>query len=88
MNKLNVKYETRKNEIYHFYSHFKSLDVDSIEDANDHIVDIDLKKENFENPLEEFYNTIKYVAVSSKTGDGFEELLEKGKTVNRIWLRQ
>ncbi len=58
MNKLNVKYETRKDEIYHFYSHFKSLDVDSIEDANDHIVDIDLKKENFENPLEEFYNTI------------------------------
>ena len=27
--------------------------------------------------MEEFYNTIKYVAVSSKSGDGFDELLNK-----------
>ena len=58
MNKLNINYETRKREIYHFYEHFDSLDIDTIADANDHIVDIDLKKEHFENPLEEFYNTI------------------------------
>jgi hypothetical protein len=27
--------------------------------------------------LEEFYKTIKYVAVSSKTGEGFNDLLDK-----------
>ncbi len=58
MNKLNVSYKQRKEEIYHFYSHFKKIDIDSIQDVNDHIVDVDLKKEHFENPLEEFYNTI------------------------------
>lgn len=55
---INTKYKDRKDEIYHFYSHFKNIDVDNIEEVNDHIVDVDLKKEHFENPLEEFYNTI------------------------------
>lgn len=55
---INTKYEDRKKEIYHFYEHFDHIDVDNIDEVNDHIVDIDLKKEHFENPLEEFYNTI------------------------------
>ena len=55
---INTKYEDRKKEIFHFYEHFDHIDVDNIDEVNDHIVDIDLKKEHFENPLEEFYNTI------------------------------
>jgi GTPase SAR1 family protein len=38
--------------------------------------------------LEEFYNTIKYVAVSSKTGDGFEELLEKCDEIVKNYMEE
>ena len=57
MSRVNVLYKVRKDEIYHFYSHFDKLDNDSITEANDHIVDVDLKREHFENELEEFFNT-------------------------------
>lgn len=58
MKNLNVKYSDRKKEIFHFYSHFEKIDVDNIEEVNDHIIDIDLKKEHFDDPLEEFYNIV------------------------------
>lgn len=47
---------------------------------------------NFSNSLslvlQEFYQTIKYVAVSSKTGDGFDELLKKCTEINDNYLKE
>ena len=53
---MNIRYSDRKNEIYGFYNHFDKVDVDNIEEVNDHIVDLDLKKEHFDDDLEEFFN--------------------------------
>ena len=58
MERVNVLYRVRKEEIYGYYTHFDKLDNESIVDANDHIVDCDLKVENFKNELEEFFNTV------------------------------
>ena len=58
MNKVNILYSVRKNEIYGFYNQYKKIDADSIQDINDKIVDVHLKKEHFEKPLEEFYNIV------------------------------
>lgn len=53
--KLNILYSVLKKEIYSFYEKEGKIDVDNIDVVNDHIVDIDLKKEDFDCPLEEFY---------------------------------
>ena len=58
MNKVNILYKDRKEEINKYYNKYKDIDIDNIQDINDKIVDKDLKKENFENPLEEFYNIL------------------------------
>ena len=58
MNKVNVLYNVRRDEIYSFYNKYKDIDMDSIQDVNDKIIDIHLKKENFDNPLEEFFNIV------------------------------
>jgi hypothetical protein len=38
--------------------------------------------------LEEFYKNIKYVAVSSKTGDGFDSLISKCKDMLNEYLAE
>ncbi len=58
MKKVNVLYSVRKKEINGFYNLYKDIDLDNIQDVNDKIVDVHLKKEQFENPLEEFYNIV------------------------------
>ena len=58
MDKVNTLYRVRKEQIYNFYSKYKNIDADSIQDVNDKIVDLDLKKEDFDNPLSEFYNIV------------------------------
>ena len=58
MNKVSILYKDRKNEINIFYNKYRDIDIDNIQDINDKIVDIHLKKENFEHPLEEFYNIV------------------------------
>ena len=50
-----VLYEVRKKEIYSFYDN-KKINSDNICEINDYIVDVCLKKENFEETIEEFYN--------------------------------
>ena len=55
MKSVNVLYKVRKEEIFGYYKSYKKIDVDNIDDVNDKIIDVHLKKENFENPLEEFY---------------------------------
>ena len=58
MNKVNILYNVRRDGIYSFYNKYKDIDMDSIQDVNDKIIDIHLKKENFDNPLEEFFNIV------------------------------
>ena len=58
MKKVSVLYKDRKKEIEKYYKKYKNIDMDNILDINDKIVDIHLKKEQFEHPLEEFYNIV------------------------------
>ena len=53
-----MKYSEIKKEIYGYYEHIGSIDMDSIIDANDHIIDEHLGSSRFENSTEEFYITV------------------------------
>lgn len=53
-----MKYSDIKKEIYGYYEHIGSIDMDSIIDANDHIIDEHLDSSRFENSTEEFYITV------------------------------
>ncbi len=53
-----MKYSDIKKEIYGYYEHIGSIDMDSIIDANDHIIDEHLGSSRFENSTEEFYITV------------------------------
>ena len=80
MNKVNVLYKNRKEEIFEFYKKNKKIDVDNIQDINDYIVDNDLKKENFENPLEEFYNIVSmclYMCENNLYDNSFFEMYDE-----------
>ena len=84
MKKLDFLYKQRRDDIYKYYSEMGKIDVDSIEEVNDHIIDSDLKQENFENPLEEFYIIVamcSYMAKNDLYDDyffsSFDELLEE-----------
>ncbi len=84
MNKVNILYNKRKEEINGFYNKYKNIDIDNIQDVNDKIIDIHLKKENFEHPLEEFYNIIAMCSYMIDNElydeyffDTYEELLEE-----------
>ena len=84
MNKVNILYSKRKEEINNFYNKYKNIDIDSIQDVNDKIIDTHLKKENFEHPLEEFYNIIAMCSYMIDNDlydeyffDTYEELLEE-----------
>lgn len=89
MNRVNILYKDRKDEINNYYKKYKDINIDNIMDINDKIVDVHLKKENFEHPLEEFYNII---AMCSYMIDNdlydeyyfntFEEILEEYNTNN------
>lgn len=81
---INISYKDRKKQIYDFYNKYKDIDLDSITDVNDKIVDVCLKKENFENPLEEFYNItsmcsymIEHDLYDNYFFDTYEEILEE-----------
>lgn len=53
-----ITYSVRKQDIFNYYKHFDKIDVDNIQDVNDHIIDVDLGKDSFDNLDEEFYNTL------------------------------
>ena len=55
MNKLDFLYSERRDEVYDYYKELDHVDEDTIEEVNDNLIDSHFKKENFENPLEEFY---------------------------------
>lgn len=55
MNKLDFLYSERRDEVYDYYKEVDHVDEDIIEEVNDKLIDSHFKKENFENPLEEFY---------------------------------
>ena len=85
-----IKYEERKKEIYTFYDNYKNLSNDNISDANDYIVDVCLRKDSFEETIEEFYN---YTAMCSYMLEHnlydeyffntFEEVLEEVELVEK-----
>lgn len=84
MNKVNVLYSVRKNEINKFYNKYKKIDLENIQDVNDKIIDVHLKKENFEHPLEEFYNILAMCSYMIDNDlydeyffDTYDELLEE-----------
>ena len=52
---MNYLYKDRKKEIYRFYENYKNLNSDSIQDANDYIVDVCLNKEDFMEDISELY---------------------------------
>ena len=52
-----VQYINRKNEIYGYYNKHRNIDVDTIEEVNDDVVD-KIKIENFEDSTEELYNIV------------------------------
>ena len=84
MSKVNVLYKVRKNEIIGFYNKYKNIDSESILDVNDKIVDVNLKKEHFDNPLEEFFNIVAMCSYMVDNDlydeyffDTFDEILEE-----------
>lgn len=58
MNKLEVLYKEKKNEVYSYYLEYSGIDSENIQSVNDKIVDKKLRKEDFDNELMEFYITI------------------------------
>ena len=57
MNKLTVLYKEKKNEIYNYYNEFDFIGIDNVQEVNDKIIDVKIKKEDLENDLMEFYIT-------------------------------
>lgn len=84
MKKLDFLYSKRREEIFDFYNKEGKVDVDNIDEVNDHIVDDYFTKENFDNPLEEFYITCAMCEYMTKNDlydeyffESFDELLEE-----------
>lgn len=53
-----MKYTDIKKEIYGYYNHIGKVDIDNIQDANDHIIDEHIDQKRLENSNEEFYITV------------------------------
>ena len=53
-----MKYSDIKKEIYGYYNHIGEIDIDNIQDANDHIIGEHLDNSRFEEFISEFYITI------------------------------
>ncbi|MBR4178859.1 MAG: hypothetical protein IKR57_05900 [Bacilli bacterium] len=84
-----VLYEVRKKEIYSFYDN-KKINSDNICEINDYIVDVCLKKENFEETIEEFYNItamcsymLEHNLYDEYFFSSFEELLDEVELVEK-----
>ncbi len=52
-----MKYSDLKKEIYGYYKHCGDINIDNIQEVNDHITDEHLSKSYFENTITEFYVT-------------------------------
>ena len=79
-----MKYSDIKKEIYSCYKHFDKIDLDNIQDVNDHITDEDLNKSYFEDTIVEFYVTLAMCTYMMENDlydnyffDTYEELLEE-----------
>ena len=56
--KVNVLYKDKKKEIFDYYREVGLINVDSISEVNDSIIDKKVSKEDLENDLMEFYITV------------------------------
>jgi hypothetical protein len=79
-----MKYSEIKKNIYSYYKHFDFIDIDNIQDVNDHITSEDLSKSYFENTIDEFYVTLAMCTYMIENDlydnyffETYEELLEE-----------
>ena len=70
---FNKKDIEKENKVFEWVKDYESLQ-NALNSNNDYISSF---SQSLTLVLNEFYKTINYVAVSSKTGEGFDELLEK-----------
>ena len=56
--KVNVLYKDKKKEIFDYYREVGLINVDSISEVNDSIIDKKVSKQDLENDLMEFYITV------------------------------
>jgi translation initiation factor IF-2 len=70
---FNKKDIEKENKVLEWVKDYESLQ-NALNSNNDYISTF---SQSLTLVLNEFYKTINYVAVSSKTGEGFDELLEK-----------
>ena len=75
-NKLDL---VKENKVIEWLQDFQSLQ-DALKKKDDYISTF---SSSLSLLLAEFYKTIKYVSVSSKTGDGFDELLSKCEEIRK-----
>ena len=79
-----MKYSDLKKEIYGYYKHCGDINIDNIQEVNDHITDEHLSKSYFENTITEFYVTTSMCTYMIENDlydeyffDTFPELLEE-----------
>ena len=80
-NKKDVEKETK---VFDWIKDYESLQ-EALDNDTDYIASF---SSSLTLVLEEFYKTIKYVAVSSKTGEGFDELLDKCKEMMENYTKE
>ena len=86
-----MKYSELKKQIYNYYKIFDKIDIDNIQDVNDHITSEDLNKSYFENTTYEFYITVAMCIymIENDLYDNyffeiFEELLDEYNALKNI----
>ena len=79
-----MKYSDLKKEIYGYYKQCGDINIDNIQEVNDHITDEHLSKSYFENTITEFYVTTSMCTYMIENDlydeyffDTFPELLEE-----------
>lgn len=80
-NKKDIKNES---EVFDWINDYESLQT-ALDSSSDYISTF---SGSLTLVLEEFYKTIKYVAVSAKTGDGMEELLNKCQEIIKNYSKE
>ncbi len=86
-----MKYTDLKKEIYGYYKEFDNIDIDNIQDINDHIIDEHINKSYLENNTYEFYITVSMCAYMIENElydeyffDAFNELVEEYESTKAL----
>ena len=79
---FNKKDIEKEDKVFEWINNYESLQ-NALEGHDEYISSF---SQSLTLVLEEFYNTIKYVAVSSKSGDGFNELLNQCDNILKNYM--